>query len=400
MHLTRFALAAGLTIGSAGTALPAAAQQQPPAVENCLQKDWFAPPPTYKSVEVLADGRVTFRICAPNAKEAKVVTSDIPGFPAGLKNGFSEGLPMQRDATGLWSVTSTAPIAPDTYRFNFQVDGAPVPDPRGATWSEQVNGITTTFEVPGAAGAFQAYDRAVPHGAVSTIEYWSDSIGAKRRAHVYTPPGYMTSSRRYPVVYLVHGAGDSDDSWTSVGHANYILDNLIATGKALPMIVVMPAGHTPATVTANLLKNDAFGADLTKDLIPFVDRTYRTQPTAASRAMAGLSMGGAHTLQFGLPRSDLFRYIGIFSMGLGVRDPSEVTAYETANATALKQAAQRMRLVYYAIGKDDFLYASAAPTRAMMDKYGIRYGYHESEGGHTWINWRRYWRDLAPLLFR
>jgi enterochelin esterase family protein len=390
------ALAAATLVG----APTLASAQSAPAVENCLQKDWFAPPPTYKSVEVLPDGRVIFRICAPRAKEAKVVTSDIPGFPAGLKDGFSEGLPMQRDATGLWSVTSAAPIAPDTYRFNFQIDGAPVPDPRGTTWSQQVNGITSTFEVPGAAGAFQAYDRSITHGTVSTVEYWSNSIGEKRRAHVYTPAGYMKGSRRYPVLYLVHGAGDSDDSWTSVGRAHYILDKLIASGKAVPMIVVMPAGHTPDTPTAKLLKNDAFGADLTKDLIPYIDRTYRTQATPAARAMAGLSMGGAHTLQFGLTRPDLFRYVGIFSMGLGVRDPGEVNAYEAANDAALKRAAKEMRLVYYAIGRDDFLYASVAPTRGMLDKYGIRYRYHESDGGHSWINWRRYWLDLAPMLFR
>lgn len=383
----------------AGVATPAFAQDAP-AVDNCLQKDWFAPPPTYKSVEVLADGRITFRICAPRAKEAKVVTSDIPGFPNGLKDGFSEGLPMQRDAAGLWSVTSPTPIAPDTYRFTFQVDGAPVPDPRGTTWSQQVNGITSTFEVPGPAGEFQAYDRSIAHGAVTTVEYWSNSIGEKRRAQVYTPPGYMNGSRRYPVLYLVHGAGDSDDSWISVGHAHYILDKLIASGKAVPMIVVMPAGHTPSTPAAQVLKNDAFGADLTKDLIPYIDRTYRTEAAAATRAMAGLSMGGAHTLQFGLTRPDLFRYVGIFSMGLGVRDPAEVTAYEAANEAALKRSAKEMRLVYYAIGKDDFLYASVAPTRGMMDRYGIRYRYHESDGGHSWINWRRYWLDLAPLLFR
>lgn len=374
--------------------------QDAPVVENCLQKDWFAPPPTYKSVEVLPDGRVTFRICAPRAKEAKVVTSDVPGFPIGLKDGFAEGLPMQRDASGLWSLTTVAPVAPDTYRFNFQIDGAPVPDPRGSTWSQQVNGITSTFEVPGAAGEFQSYDRTIPHGTVAMVEYWSTSIGEKRRAHVYTPPGYMKGSRRYPVLYLLHGAGDSDDSWTSVGRAHYILDRLIASGKAVPMIVVMPAAHTPRTPTENLLRNEVFGADLIKDLIPFVDQSYRTQAAPTSRAMAGLSMGGAHTLQFGLTRPDLFRYVGIFSMGLGVRSPSEVADYEVANADALKRAASQMRLVYYAIGKDDFLYATVAPTRRVMDKSGIRYRYRETEGGHSWINWRRYWLDFAPLLFR
>jgi enterochelin esterase-like enzyme len=396
-------LIGGVAMVLASVPLPAIAhaQAQPAPPANCLPKNWFDPPPPYQSVEVLADGRVTFRLCAPLAKQAKVLAGDIPAFPGGLEDGVAIGLPMTRDATGLWTLTTPMAVPADTYRFNFQVDGAPVPDPRGATWSQHVNGIESTFEVPGPAGAFQAYDPAIPHGAVSVIEYSSTSIGAKRRAHVYTPPGYMNGTKRLPVLYLVHGAGDSDDAWTSVGRAHYILDNLIASGKAEPMIVVMPAGHTPVRPNQDLLRNEDFGNDLTRDLIPLIDRSFRTIARPQSRAMAGLSMGGAHTLNFGLTRPDLIRYVGIFSMGLGVRGGQEqIAAYEQVNGERLREAAKDHKLVYYAMGKTDFLYESAAPTRAMMDRHAIPYVYHESEGGHTWINWRRYLDDFVPRLFK
>jgi enterochelin esterase family protein len=213
----------------------------------------------------------------------------------------------------------------------------------------------------------------------------------------------MKGSAKYPVLYLVHGAGDSDDNWTGIGRANLILDNLIAAGKAKPMIVVMPFGHTPVRADAGIggmLVNTDFGNDLIRDLIPYVDASFRTIPTPQTRAMAGLSMGGAHTIRFGLPHSDLVRYVGIFSMGLGMQSPQEVTDYEAANAAALQRSAKEMKLVYYAMGKDDFLYRTVAPTRQMLDRSGIRYVYNETGGGHTWLNWRDYLNDFAPRLFK
>lgn len=381
------------------------AQTLPPptAPTTCLGQGFFSPPPRYQAVEQLPDGRVTFRVCAPAAREVKVTSSDIADIiPMGYPPGTPIGLTMTKDATGLWSVTTPTPVPADTYRFNFQVDGARVPNPQGTTWSAERVGINSTFEATGPAGAFQSYDKAVPHGAVIAIDYWSTTLGAKRRAHIYTPPGYMKGgTTKYPVLYLVHGAGDSDDSWTSVGHANYILDNLIAAGKAKPMIVVMPFGHTPDRPGSDMLNNNDFGNDLFKDLIPYVEASYRTINTADARAMAGLSMGGAHTLRNGLTHPETFHYIGVFSMGLGLQgNLRQVTEYEAANDAALKRGAKAFELVYYAIGKDDFLYATAAPTRGVFDKYHIKYVYHESNGGHTWINWRRYLDDFAPRLFK
>jgi enterochelin esterase-like enzyme len=373
------------------------AQAQQAAPATCLPQGIITPAPYYQSVEVLPDRRVTFRVCAPGATEVRVTSNDIADVIPMGRDG--NGLPMTRDEKGLWSVTTSKPIAPDTYRFNFNVNDARVPDPQGTTFSRTQYGTNSTFEVPGPEGAFQSYDRNVPHGMVSVYEYWSQSLGAKRRAHVYTPPGYLASSKRYPVLYLVHGAGDTDDSWTTVGRAHYILDNLIASGKAKPMIIVMPFGHTPDRPGADILSNNDFGDDLLKDLMPRIEHDFRTLNKPDSRAMAGLSMGGAHTIRNGLTHPELFHYIGIFSMGLGVSGPGAVAAYESANAGVLQRDAKELKLVYYAIGKDDFLYGSIAPTRAMLDKYGIKHVYNESGGGHTWINWRRYLNDFAPRLF-
>ena len=384
-------------------ASPLALAQQPAAAapETCQPRGFMAGPAPYRSVEVLPDGRVTFRVCAPAATEARVTSTDIADvIPMGIGGG-PNGLPMTRDDKGLWSVTTDKPVAPDNYRFNFSVNGARVPDPQGTAFTRERVGTNSTFEVPGPEGAFQTYDKDVPHGLVSEFEYWSKSLGVKRRAKVYTPPGYLTSSKRYPVLYLVHGAGDSDDSWTGTGHAHYILDNLIAAGKAKPMIVVMPFGHTPDRPGTNMLANTDFGDDLIRDLMPQVEKNFRTVNKASGRAMAGLSMGGSHTLRFGLTHPELFQYIGIFSMGLGMNNnQADVDAYEKQNAAALARGAKELKLVYYAMGKDDFLYGTVAPTRAMLDRQGIRHVYNETGGGHTWINWRRYLHDFAPRLFQ
>ena len=369
----------------------------PPPGTSCRPAGFFAQP-RHRSPEVLPDGRVTFRVCAPEATETLVTSSDYaPAIPMGF-GGAPPGLAMTKDTSGLWSVTTTVPIEPGTYRYNFRVNGARVPDPLATRFSHERVGTNSILEVPGAAGAFQAYDAKIPHGTVSAIEYWSSTLGVKRRAHVYTPPRYTRNAMRYPVLYLVHGAGDSDQSWTSVGHANYILDNLIAAGKAKPMIIVMPFGHTPDRPGADLLNNTDFGDDLVKDLIPYIESNWRTLPGAANRAMAGLSMGGAHTLNYGVTHPERFAYVGVFSMGL--MDTTQLARYEAANAAALARGAKQFKLVYYAVGKEDFLYRSIAPTRALLAKYGIKDVYNESGGGHTWVNWRSYLADFAPRLFR
>ncbi len=371
--------------------LPATAQQSQPA--SCLPQGMFGQM-QYQSVEQHPDGRVTFRLCAPAAQEVSVTSSDIANaIPPGA------GQPMTKDESGLWSATTPVPIAPDNYRYNFQVDGARVPDPLATTFSRERTGINSTVNIEGPEGAFQTYNPEVPHGMVSHIEYWSDAIDAKREAYVYTPPGYMNGSESYPVLYLVHGIGDSSDSWTQVGHANYILDNLLAEGSAEEMIVVMPFSHTPDRPGLDVLDNRDFGNDLHEDLIPYIDSHFRTIADTSHRAMAGLSMGGAHTIRWGLTRPDVFSEIGIFSMGLGL-GPDDIANYTNENHAALARSAEEMDLVYLAMGTEDFLYGTVAPTRAMFDEAGIEHIYNESGGGHTWINWRRYLHDFLPRLFQ
>ena len=391
---------AGLALALGFSAVAAAqTPSAPPPPTTCMVRGFALPGPSaFEAVEQLPDRRVTFRVCAPDATSVSVTSSDIADvIPMGIGGGPA-GLPMTKDEKGVWSVTTSVPIAPDNYRFNFSVNGVAVPNPQGTTFSEARVGTNGTFEVIGPEGEFQTYNKDVPHGSVAEVEYWSKSLGVKRRAHVYTPPGYTRGGGKYPVLYLVHGAGDSDDSWTSVGHAHYILDNLIAAGKAKPMIVVMPFGHTPDRPGVNMLTNTDFSDDFLKELMPFVEANYRTINKPQSRAMAGLSMGGAHTLNNGLTHPELFDYVGIFSMGL--MNPQQLADYEAKNGAALDKAGKSMKLVYYAIGRSDFLYASVAPTRAVFNKHGIHDVYNESEGGHTWINWRRYFNDFAPRLFR
>jgi len=378
-----------------------------PSSPDCAHKPWFVGMPVpYSSAQVLADGRITFRLCAPEARQVAVTSSDAgAAIPMSFAPNGPKGLELTREANGLWSGTTAIPLAPGTYRYSFRVDGLKVADPLSDRWSETRNGIESVVQVEGPAATFQSWDAATPHGAVTAVTYWSKSVNAPRRMHIYTPPGYMKNAGRYPVLYLVHGAGDSDDSWTSVGQAHVILDRLIASGRARPMIVVMPAGHTPDRPNVPMTANHDFGRDLVEDVIPYVDHEYRTIANADARAMAGLSMGGSHTLREGLIRPDTFHWIGVFSMGLGIGtslaiDQGQVDAYAHDHAAALTQAARSMHLVYYAMGREDFLYASAAPTRRVLDSFHIAHTYHESDGGHTWLNWRDYLADFAPRLFR
>ncbi len=384
-----------------GAAISAAAPAMAQAPAASCRPQGFPPVATYRSVEPLPDGRVTFRLCLPEARSAAVVSTEMPGVSP------KDGLAMARDVSGMWSATTPEPLPPTVYRYNLMIDGVRTFDPRATQWSQGWTGVQGVFAVSGPSAAFQQYDAAVPHGLVTEINYPSKALGVMRRAHVYTPPGYMKGGGPYPVLYLVHGAGGSDDDWTQVGRANLILDNLIAAGKARPMIVVMPMGHTPDQ-PRDRPQNDDFGADLLGDLIPFVDGAFRTIPTADARAMAGLSMGGGHTLAFGLPHSETFRYVGIFSMGIGYAyspggvtdDPADAARFEAAHDAQLKHSARDLKLVYFAMGRDDFMRPTVSHTRAMFDRYGIRHIYNESAGGHVWPNWRDYLADFAPRLFR
>jgi enterochelin esterase-like enzyme len=255
----------------------------------------------------------------------------------------------------------------------------------------------------------------VPHGAIASVTYFSKSLGKFRRMHVYTPPGYETGSQKYPIFYLLHGAGDCDDSWSSVGRAGFIVDNLIAAKKAKPMIIVMPAGHTgPFNFGAggprSLDFNDDFVKDFVSDIMPYAETHYRVIRDRQHRAIAGLSMGGAHTLNIAIPHPDEFSYVGVFSSGIigivPVGGPAAGSApgpnWEEQHAADLDRPAGKKdwKLFWFSIGKDDFLLPTTKASVELFQKHGFKAEFHESAGAHTWMNWREYLNEFAPQLFQ
>jgi enterochelin esterase family protein len=360
----------------------------------------FGPPPgpPFNSPEVAADGRITFRLYAPNAEAVRLAGTDIPDN--------MQGAEMKKDDVGVWTVT-LGPVAPGAYRYHFDVDGVAVIDPRNPATSEANANTWSLVYVPGA----EFMDvRDVPHGAVAEVTYYSTALNRFRRMHVYTPPGYEWGGGRFPVFYLLHGALDCDDSWSTVGRAGFILDNLIADGRARPMVVVMPAGHTgPFAMGDPRPPGDDFVREFMQDIMPYVEGRYRVRAGRNHRAIAGLSMGGGQALNIAVPNLDKFAHIGVYSSGIfrAARAGAGVTAttdpaWEEQHQAVLDDARLKkgLKVFWFATGKDDFVLENTRATVAMFRKHGFDVTYNETAGGHTWINWRHYLRDFAPLLFR
>ncbi len=354
--------------------------------------------PRVISPEIAADRCVTFRILAPKAEDVRLAGGDIPGV--------GQGKEMTKDTNGVWE-TTLGPVDPGAYRYTFNVDGVSVIDPRSPTVSESNNNVWSLVYVPG-ADFMDTQD--VPRGAVAEVTYYSTSLKRFRRMHVYTPPGYPSGKGKFPVFYLLHGASDSDDSWTSVGRAGFILDNLIAAGKAKAMVVVMPAGHAgPFRSGGARPAADEFSQDFLNDIMPYVEKNYRVHKDRRHRALAGLSMGGGQTLNIGIPHLDQFAYLGVYSSGVfgitggraGSTQP-QGPSFEERHQQVLDDAGLRkgLRLFWFATGKDDFLLETSRATVAMFRKHGFPVQYAETDGGHTWINWRQYLNEFAPLLFQ
>jgi len=366
-----------------------------------------APPqgPQVVSPEVTADRRIVLRVLAPQAQSVRLNASDIPGVP------FGQSAPaMIKGANGVWEMT-VGPVPAGAYRYSFMIDGVATIDPRNPSTSESNNNSWSLVYVPGS----DAFDtRNVPHGSVAEVHYYSAALKAFRRMHIYTPPGYETNSKKYPVFYLLHGAGDSDDSWSTVGRAGFILDNLIAAKSAKPMIVVMPAGHTRSQGTPiTSAVGDPFVNDFVTDVMPYVEKNYRAFADRANTAIAGLSMGGGQTLNVLMSHPERFAYVGVYSSGLlgvfpvGGRGGAAAPAatgpadWETHNAAALNSASMKkgLKLFWFSTGKDDFLLNNTVATVDMFKKHGFTPVYKESAGGHTWLNWRDYLNAFAPQLF-
>jgi enterochelin esterase-like enzyme len=329
-----------------------------------------------------ADGSVTFRLAMKNAENVALVG-----------DWLMKPLRMERDANGIFSTTVGA-LPPQIYSYNFVVDGISVIDPAnsrlktGAIWKQN------QFEI-GSNNFFTP--RAVPHGTIHTHTYSSTAAKDERRVLVYTPPGYETSKQDYPILYLFHGYGDDETGWTKIGLANYILDNLIADKKAVPMLVVMTFGHPVNPPDRNRWEDNdrLFIEDLTKTVMPLVESSYRVKKNRESRAITGLSMGGGHSLRIGLPNAKDFAWIGAFSAAT----PAEPD-WLSKSIPDVKSFNSGNRLFWIAIGKDDFLLDRNHKFRDSLKSAGVKHTYVETAGAHTWIVWREYLRDFVVQLFQ
>ena len=382
--------------------LPQPAPAQPVTTASAL-------PPNVDSPEVQGDHRVTFRILAPKASEVTVRGDWMTG-PAEK---------LTKDDKGVWSVT-LGPLTPDFYSYSFSVDGVKTIDPRNATVKQGVSSLDSMVFVPGEESKFED-NQSVPHGEVRQVWYASESLGAQRRMHVYTPPGYDASAgQRYPVLYLLHGGGDEDSGWSTCGRAGFILDNLIAAGKARPMLVVMPNGSLPrrpeprgqgeaiiaaggrpgpGAGAARDAMQDRFTTQLMKEIIPLVEKTYRVVPGREGRAIAGLSMGGGQTLRAITTNPDQFGYVAVWSAGIG----ADAAEWEKRNEPFLSRAEQvnkDVKLFSISVGDRDFALNGSKALAEVLTRRGIKNEFKTSGGGHTWINWRHYLNELAPRLFQ
>ncbi len=331
---------------------------------------------------LIEDGNVTLSIYAPKADEVTLIGD--------WMNPFAP-LALKKSENGVWSVTLQT-LRPDYYSYTLYVDGVSTLDPKNPEIKQGNRGVSSMFYLQGPETEFQD-NRNVPHGQLRKHWYMSDTLGMQRRMHVYTPPGYDDNNEDYPVFFLLHGGGDEDSGWSSIGRAGFILDNLIAEGKAEPMIVVMPNGSLPS-------RELSFEQELMTDVIPEVEMHFRVKAAPEHRAIAGLSMGGGHTTQvFGL-NPEQFDYVSIWSAGLFGGTSEE---YEAQYADFLGKADWiNDNVAYFSIvvGRDDFAYPGSKLLHETLDKHDVNHEFIETGGGHTWINWRTYLADYASRLFK
>jgi len=349
-------------------------------------------PPPVVSPEVHSDRRITFRLRAPNAKEVSLAFEG------------AKPLPMQKDLEGVWSVT-TDPLEPDFYGYAFVADGVSLIDPSNPLMKPNLLNTESVVHVPGPASLPWEINDML-HGVIHHHFYRSGIVGDDRDFYVYTPPGYDPLAKEvYPVLYLLHGFSDDASAWTAVGRAHVILDHLIAQGKARPMLVVMPLGYGAPEIVfrgfgpfrdVNLRQRNfnKFRDVLLREVIPQVEAAYSVSKDRNSRAIAGLSMGGAESLLTGLNNLDRFAWIGAFSSGgLGEDFDKGFPALDS-------KANLQLRLLWIACGTSDHLIDANRKFREWLKSKGVQHTDIETPGAHTWMVWRRNLADFAPLLFR
>ncbi|RDB05801.1 esterase [Runella aurantiaca] len=352
------------------------------------------PNDTLKSMQIVAGGKVKFSIYAPKASEVTVMGDYAPQFGADK---------LTKDAVGVWTFTTDYVVKPNVYTYDFMVDGLKVFDPKNAQYKESNSGFSNLFEVKGAENDFQSL-KDVPHGKLEKVLYTSSALGGiTRRLHVYLPPHYdeISKKEKLPVLYLLHGGGDNDASWTTAGRANLILDNLYAEGKLKPMIVVMPAGHTP--VQGFFMgagdKQDPFCRDFVQDIVPFIEKNYPVSAKREHRAVAGLSMGGIQTINLALWNPTLFSHVFPMSTGYFPDAIKEITE-KHATVMTNPEINQFKNFTIYMGGEQDIAYKNNLNMMKMFDGFGIKYTYQNGTGAHTFLAWRRNLSEFAPLLFK
>jgi enterochelin esterase-like enzyme len=381
-----------------------------PAANQPAARPAFRMPARIASPELMPDGKVTFRLYSKDASKVTVAGE--------WQSGLNAVETLVKNDTGLFTLT-VGPLKPELYGYTFAVDGVKTIDPNNVQVRRDGFNYQSFFIIPGAESDLYFQKNGVPHGTVNKVWYKSEVLGMDRRVYVYTPAGYEGGKEKYPVFYLLHGAGGDEDAWTNMGRTAQIMDNLIAQGKAKPMIVVMTNGNANQAGAQNevppiQVQGDQsvpsytrlagkFEEHMVRDVVPFIEKNYRTLNDKDNRAIAGLSMGGAHTQTITNNNPGMFSYIGVYSMGImnmgpQNQDPAKLEQERNAKLETLKNSGYK--LYWIGCGKDDFVYKSVVTLRSTLDKVGLKYVYRESTGGHTWANWRIYLSEFAPQLFR
>ena len=372
---------------------------------------------------VNADGTVTFNVVAPQAKKVEVsgdflapVEVDTP-FGKSTQPGKAE----LKQNNGVWTFTSQK-LLPELYSYNVIIDGMSILDPSNVYVNRDIASLTSIFivtEKKGDKGDIYQVNE-VPHGDVAKVWYDSPTLKMQRRLTVYTPAGY-DKGKDYPVMYLLHGAGGDEDAWTTLGRAAQIMDNLIATGKAKPMIVVMPNGNTNCQAAPGAWSKGmympSFRGSLDQpavasmdesfmDIVNYVESHYKVVKDKKHRAVCGLSMGGGHSFAITRRYPDTFDYVGLFSAGLHIDGSQQKSFYQALKDNKEVQGQldrlfkAKPALYWIAIGKTDFLYEQNTDLRKYLDEKGYPYKYRETDGGHIWRNWRIYLSEFAQMIFK
>ena len=366
------------------------------AQENIGQKN-----ASFLPYEIDSANNATFRIMAKEAGSVLITGSFVE----------SSRQPMIRQSDGVWTFEQKN-LPSDLFLYNYVVDGVKITDPLNVYQIRDVNNVYNYFITTGSkADMFKT--KQVPHGNLIKQWYPSSLNNSQRRMTVYTPPGYQQEKKSYPVLYLLHGMGGDEDAWSELGRVSQIMDNLIAQGKIKPMIVVMPNGHTSNSASpGNSERGEYHITSFTPDIgsgdmestfmeiINFVEKNYRVKKNKKNRAIAGLSMGGSHTLFTAALYPNTFDYVGLFSAAFRMNDKIKRPVYDDFDSNLIKQRDHGYKLYWIGMGKTDFLYNTGEEFRKKLDKAEFKYTYHESEGGHTWSNWRDYLMEFTTLLFK